>query len=246
LGGLLASHVAVTESPSLAPRYNGILLAKAQELAQQLLPAFDTATGVPVSWVDLKNGRIAGDVEETCVACAVTMAAEFRLLSHLTGHPIYRQKVDHAVSVIFARRDPTTNLVGNTLWTATGEWERQDAGIGAGADSYYEYLLKTYLIFGDEEYLAMFVDQYASVQRHMAMQGTYQGFSWLLDVHMTKLSAIKGWVSSLSAFWPALQVQLSMPLLMICPRTACVCACVDGCTTFVHKFHTVVASVLPF
>jgi hypothetical protein len=206
LGGLLASHVAVTQNPDIAPGYNGILLAKAQELARQLLPAFDTTTGIPVSWVNLKNGRIAGDVEDTCVACAVTLVVEFRLLSHLTGNPIYGEKVDHAVSVIFSRRNPKTHLVGNTLWTTTGEWERLDAGIGAGSDSYYEYLLKTYLIFGDEGYLDMFVDQYTSVQRHMAVQGTWQGFSWLLDVHMSQLGAIKAWVSSLSAFWPALQV----------------------------------------
>ena len=183
-----------------------MLLSKAQSLAQQLLPAFNTTTGIPVSWVNLKNGRIAGDVEETCVACAVTLAVEFRLLSHLTGNSIYGRKVDHAVSAIIARREPNTHLVGNTLWTTTGEWERRDAGIGAGADSYYEYLLKTYLVFGDEAYLEMFVDQYASAQRHMAAHSTWHGFSWLLDIHMTKLSAIKGWVSSLSAFWPALQV----------------------------------------
>ena len=160
-----------------------------------------------MSWVDLKNGRIPGDVEETCVACAVTLAVEFRLLSHLTGNPIYGEKVDHAVSAIFSRRSQNTHLVGNTLWTTTGEWERRDAGIGAGADSYYEYLLKMYFVFGDEGYLEMFVNQYTSVQRHMVVDSTWHGFSWLLDVHMTKLSAIKGWVSSLSAFWPALQVR---------------------------------------
>lgn len=213
LGGLLASHIAVTQNKAIAPSYNGILLTKAQELAQQLLPAFNTSTGIPVSWVNLKSGRIPGDVEHTCVACAVTLAVEFRMLSHLTSNPIYRQKVDHAVSTIYARREPNTHLVGNTLWTTTGEWERHDAGIGAGADSYYEYLLKTYLIFGDESYLEMFVDQYVSVQRHMTVQSTWQGFSWLLDVHMSKLSAVKGWVSSLSAFWPALQARFFCPLI---------------------------------
>lgn len=33
-------------------------------------------------------------------------------------------------------------LVGNTLSCDTGEWERTDAGVGAGVDSFYEYLLK--------------------------------------------------------------------------------------------------------
>lgn len=29
-------------------------------------------------------------------------------------------------------------------------------GIGAGSDSFYEYLLKSYILFGDPEYLDMF------------------------------------------------------------------------------------------
>lgn len=33
-------------------------------------------------------------------------------------------------------------LVGNTLDVDGPSWERLDGGIGAGIDSYYEYLLK--------------------------------------------------------------------------------------------------------
>lgn len=33
-------------------------------------------------------------------------------------------------------------LVGNTLGCDSGRWERTDAGVGAGVDSFYEYLLK--------------------------------------------------------------------------------------------------------
>ena len=40
-----------------------------------------------------------------------------------------------------ARADPATGLVGNTLSVDTGAWARTDAGVGAGIDSYYEYLL---------------------------------------------------------------------------------------------------------
>lgn len=32
--------------------------------------------------------------------------------------------------------------MGNTLDVDTGVWKRLDAGVGAGVDSYYEYLLK--------------------------------------------------------------------------------------------------------
>lgn len=39
-------------------------------------------------------------------------------------------------------RDPGTGLLGNTLHTDNAQWLRKDSGIGAGIDSFYEYLLK--------------------------------------------------------------------------------------------------------
>ncbi len=39
-------------------------------------------------------------------------------------------------------RSTTTGLVGNTLNVDSLTWERFDASIGAGADSFYEYMLK--------------------------------------------------------------------------------------------------------
>ena len=37
-----------------------------------------------------------------------------------------------------------------------GDWVRRDSGVGAGIDSYYEYLLKGYVLLGDESYLDRF------------------------------------------------------------------------------------------
>lgn len=37
-----------------------------------------------------------------------------------------------------------------------GDWVRRDSGVGAGIDSYYEYLLKAYVLLGDEGYLERF------------------------------------------------------------------------------------------
>ena len=39
-------------------------------------------------------------------------------------------------------RDPGTGLLGNTLHVDNAEWVRKDSGVGAGIDSFYEYLLK--------------------------------------------------------------------------------------------------------
>ena len=33
----------------------------------------------------------------------------------------------------------------------TGQWVRADSSIGAGIDSFFEYLMKGYILFGDHE-----------------------------------------------------------------------------------------------
>ena len=220
LGGLLATYAALQGDPALAPpptdraapvaatHYADTVLAAAVDLGRRLLPAFATKTGIPLSWVNLKTGAIPGDVQHTCVACATTLAPELRLLSHFSGDRRFGAAADRAVREVYSRRSAATGLVGNTLWTQSGAWQRSDAGVGAGADSYYEYLLKTYLIFGDAGYLDMFAAQFAAAQRGMAHAGAAGGHGWLYDVDKDSGRAVKQWLSSLSAFWPALQVRV--------------------------------------
>jgi mannosidase alpha-like ER degradation enhancer 1 len=47
------------------------------------------------------------------------------------------------------------NLLGKHLDVITGQWRMGISGVGAGADSYYEYLLKMYVMTGDTEFLQM-------------------------------------------------------------------------------------------
>ena len=183
------------------PGYDGSLLRLAVDLTDRFMPAFETPTGVPLSWVNLRHvrpaaacrlacsrpaspcsapgcragepataaevwvppplhaaaahrprrrlcrrrrrlqGQIPGDVRSTCTACAGTLLLEFGVLSRLTGNATYEAKARHAVETIFAMRSPR-GLVGNTLDCDSGAWVRTDAGVGAGVDSFYEYLLK--------------------------------------------------------------------------------------------------------
>jgi len=47
-------------------------------------------------------------------------------------------------------------LVGNHINVQTGVWTATDAGIGAGVDSYFEYLAKSALLF----HRPMFMQQF--------------------------------------------------------------------------------------
>ena len=46
--------------------------------------------------------------------------------------------------------------VGNHIDVVSGKWIAVDAGIGAGVDSYFEYLLKGGILFGSPRLIDMF------------------------------------------------------------------------------------------
>lgn len=49
----------------------------------------------------------------------------------------------------------------------TGHWVGKQSGLGAGLDSFYEYLLKSYILFGEKEDLEMFNAVYQSIQNYL-------------------------------------------------------------------------------
>ncbi len=56
---------------------------------------------------------------------------------------------------------------GNQIDVQTGEWQGLLSGLGAGLDSFYEYLLKTYILFGDYEDFQMFNQSYSVIKEHL-------------------------------------------------------------------------------
>lgn len=57
------------------------------------------------------------------------------------------------------------SFITHVLKGSVSTW--QDAGIGTSIDSFYEYLLKAYILFGDEEYLYIFQEAYGSAMHHL-------------------------------------------------------------------------------
>eukprot|EP00873_Tetraselmis_striata_P000992 jgi/Tetstr1/421256/TSEL_012260.t1 len=207
LGGFLSTHVLLLRDPTLVPGYDGCLLVLAQDLAERLLPAFATPSGIPLSWVNLATGVLPGETRATCTACAGTLLLEFGLLSRLSGDPKYEQLAHNAAVKLFRMRSKRTGLLGNTLNVDVGAWVRKDSGIGAGIDSFYEYLLKAWLVFGKTEYLEMFAELYTAAMVHLRPAGI-DAKGWLLDVHMDTGKLTRPWVSSLGAFWPGMQAMI--------------------------------------
>ncbi|KAK4703773.1 hypothetical protein P7C70_g2433, partial [Phenoliferia sp. Uapishka_3] len=92
LGGLLSAYHLSGNDP--------IFLEKAIDLADRLMPVFDTPSGLPLSFVNLAQRKGIPDADNrglTSVAEAATLQLELKYLSELTGNPIYWQKAERIV-----------------------------------------------------------------------------------------------------------------------------------------------------
>lgn len=130
-------------------------MPKIVDLVDRLLPAFDTPTGIPYGTVNLMYGVPKNEVQITSTAGAGTNLLEFGILSILTGNDTYINVARQAARALYQHRS-SLDLVGNHINIYTGKWTVRDSGVGAGIDSFFEYLFKGYMLFGDEEYIQMF------------------------------------------------------------------------------------------
>lgn len=211
LGGLLSAHMLAEEikrqwearQQQRLHWYSGELLEIALKLGHRLLPAFDTATGLPHPLINLRHGLRgrAKETRSTCAACAGTLILEFATLSRLSGEAIFEEKVRHSMDYIWGKRNLATTLIGSIIDVQSGEWIQRESGVGAGIDSYYEYMLKASILLGDDKYLFRFARHYDALKKYLH-NGTKYGY-----VEMDKPKSLsRPYVDALVAFFPGLQV----------------------------------------
>lgn len=139
LGGLLSAyHLSSNDS---------IYLEKAIDLADRLLPVFNTPSGLPFPLANLAKRKGIADPDLPGVVGTAevgTLQLEFRYLSHLTDNPDYWVKVENIMKIIGAGLQPS-GLASIYMNQQTGEFIPSDIRLGSRGDSYYEYLLKQYI-----------------------------------------------------------------------------------------------------
>lgn len=189
LGGLLSSYQLTGDQR---------LLDLAQELGTRLLPAFNSPTGMPYMYVNLKTGQTRG--AESNPAEIGTLLLEFGTLSKLTGKPIFYDKAKRAVTELYSRRSKL-GLVGSAINVETGQWTNTVSHIGGGIDSYYEYLLKCKILFGDKDCERMWKSSVQAVNKRLA-DNTKSGL-WYGQVDMNTGKRVSTHFEALAAFFPA-------------------------------------------
>ena len=190
LGGLLSSYQLTGDKR---------LLSLAEDLGNRLLPAFNSPTGLPYVYVNLRTGRTHDPV--TNPAETSTLLLEFGTLSKLTCDPVYYEKAKRALVETFKRRSPL-GLVGESINVETGAWSNTDSHISGGIDSYYEYLWKCWLLFGDRDCRTMWEASISAVNKYLADE--IRGGLWYGHADMQTGERTKTEYGALDAFFPAL------------------------------------------
>jgi mannosidase alpha-like ER degradation enhancer 2 len=196
LGGLLSSYQLTHDKQ---------LLTLAEDLGNRLLPVFDSPTGLPYRFVNLKTGKVRG--LETNPAEAGTLLIEFGALSKLTRRPVFYEKAKRALVEIYKRRSPI-GLVGTWINVETGKWTNTDSHISGAIDSYYEYLLKGWLLFDDQDCKRMWLDSIAAINKYLADEfdrqaQPYELELWYGHADMNTGARTATTYGALDAFFPA-------------------------------------------
>ena len=213
LGGLLSAHLLASDrtlglmdATPYDPRAG--LLALAVDLADRLMPALNTSTGIPYGSVNLRRGVDAAESPIACTAAAGTLALEFGALSALTRDGRYAAAAQRAAFAVWRRRS-TKDLLGAHVHLESGAWTQADSGIGRGIDSFYEYMLKAHLLLGGDGYLAVFHDAYHAALAHLHRA------PWYVDAHLASGQVTWPLFNSLQCFWPGMQSMIGETELAI-------------------------------
>ncbi len=174
------------------------LLDLAQDLGNRLLPAFESPTGMPYMFVNLRTGEVRGHISNP--GEIGTLLLEYGALSRLTGDPVYYNTAKHALVQVYERRSPL-GLVGQAINIETGEWTNPESHLSACIDSYYEYLYKCSILFDDADCKAMWETSVAAVHRYLA--DTTETGLWYGHANMNTGERTKRWFGALDAYFPA-------------------------------------------
>jgi glycosyl hydrolase family 47 len=174
----------------------------AEDLGNRLLPVFNSPTGMPYRYVNLKTGKVSKPISNP--AETGTLLIEFGTLSKLTGKPIYYDKAKRALVETYNRRSKI-GLVGEWINVETGQWTNTDSHISGAIDSYYEYLLKCSLLFGDQDCKRMWTESIAAINKYLAdeKRNDFGGELWYGHADMNTGVRRATTYGALDAFFPA-------------------------------------------
>lgn len=189
LGGLLSAHYLSNAFPQLAAQKDDdpgapgedLYLEKAKDLADRLITAFDSPSGIPYASVNLAKyeGLIShADGGASSTAETTTLQLEFKYLAKLTGEKYFWDKAEKVMKVV-DDNGVEGGLVPIYVYADTGKFRGENIRLGSRGDSYYEYLIKQYLQTSKQEpiYLEMWDEALQGVREHLVTYTEPSGYT---------------------------------------------------------------------
>ncbi|KAG0244039.1 hypothetical protein BGW41_000467 [Actinomortierella wolfii] len=158
LGGLLSAYDLSGET---------VLLEKARELGDIMLNAFKGG--------DFPASRVSVDIAHQpssamyALAEIGTIQLEFTRLSRLTGNPIYETKARKIIDILGSQTSEIKGLLPELVTPGKRHYTHFRAHVAGMTDSYYEYLLKEWILLDGKEpkYREMFEESMDSLEEYM-------------------------------------------------------------------------------
>nr|XP_015204417.1 PREDICTED: mannosyl-oligosaccharide 1,2-alpha-mannosidase IC [Lepisosteus oculatus] len=201
VGGLLSAYYLTGEE---------VFRRKAAELGAKLLPAFNTPTGIPRGVINLGSGTSWSwgwaSAGSSILAEFGTLHLEFVHLSEITSNPLYSEKVMN-IRKVLNKIDKPQGLYPNFLSPVSGNWVQHHVSIGGLGDSFYEYLIKSYLMSDktDEEAKKMYYNALEAIETNLVQKspgGLTYFAEWrggILDHKMGHLACFSGGMIAIGA-----------------------------------------------
>jgi len=140
-------------------------LSLAEDLGKGLMKAFNSPTGMPYRFVNLKTRVTSGPVSNP--AEIGTYLLEYGTLSKHTGNPVYYQTAIKAMTALYALRSPI-NLIAEGINIETGKVRNSASHISGGIDSYLEYILKGSILFNEKQLSDMWIPTIDAANTYLA------------------------------------------------------------------------------
>uniref|UniRef100_A0A3Q1I5N7 alpha-1,2-Mannosidase n=2 Tax=Anabas testudineus TaxID=64144 RepID=A0A3Q1I5N7_ANATE len=201
VGGLLSAYYLTGEE---------LFKNKAVELGEKLLPAFNTPTGIPRGVINLGSGTSWSwgwaSAGSSILAEFGTLHLEFVHLTQLSGSPIYTEKVMN-IRKLLNKIEKPHGLYPNFLSPVSGNWVQHHVSIGGLGDSFYEYLIKSYLMSDktDDDAKKMYYGALEAIEANL-VQKSPGGLTYLaewrggiLDHKMGHLACFSGGMIGIGA-----------------------------------------------
>ena len=214
LGGLLSAYYLSTTFPHLAPQRDDdtnqpgedLYIEKATDLADRLMGAYESSSGVPFASVNLNTSLGVGshlDAGASSTAEAATLQLEMKYLAKITGEPIYWQRAENVIKVIESQKRED-GLLPIYIYPQTGEFRGDNIRLGSRGDSYYEYLIKQYLQTGSVEnvYLNMWDEALEGVKKHLITYSKHASLTILAERQNGLNAPLTAKMDHLACFMP--------------------------------------------